>query len=129
MNLIQDRLQKFILYPTLLEHEVEELHNLVTRHIRRTQRLKSQRLSLRQHLEGLEYDVRRLTFGYADARELIANMSYDLDKNNKSRKLLKGEHLRLEARITLLMQTVANLERENAALHERLEAVTADDWD
>ena len=105
MNLLQDRLQKFILYPTLLEHEVEELHNLVTRHIRRTQRLKSQRLSLRQHSEGLEYDVRRLTFGYADARELIANMSYDLDKHNKSRKLLKGENLRLDARITLLMQT------------------------
>ena len=56
-------------------------------------------------------------------------MSYDLDKHNKSRKLLKGENLRLDARITLLMQTVANLERENAALHERLEAVTADDWD
>ena len=129
MNLIQDRLQKFILYPTLLEHEVEELHNLVTRHIRQTQRLKSQRLSLRQDLEGLEYVVRRLTFGYADARELIANMSYDLDKNNKSHKLLKGEKLCLETRITLLMQMVANLERENAALHERLEAVTADDWD
>ena len=56
-------------------------------------------------------------------------MSYDLDKNHKFRKLLKFENLQLEARVTLLMQTVANLERENATLHERLEAVTADDWD
>ena len=56
-------------------------------------------------------------------------MSYDLDTNHKFRKLLKGENLRLEARVALLMQTVANLERENTALHERLEAVTADDWD
>ena len=76
----------------------------------------------------MEYDVRRLTLGYADARDLIANISYDLDTNHKFPKLLKGANLRLEARVTLLMQTVANLERENAAC-ERLEAVTADDWD
>ena len=77
----------------------------------------------------MEYNVRRLTLGYADARDLIAKMPYDLDTNHKFRKLLKGEYLWLEARVTLLMQMVANLERENAALHERLEAVTADNWD
>ena len=60
-------------------------------------------------------------------------MSYDMETNNTSRKLLKSENLRLEARITILMQIlmqmIANLERENASLHERLEAVTIDDWE
>ena len=129
MELIQDRIQKFVTYPTLLEHELEEMHNLVMRQISKTQRLKSQRLRLKQHIEVLEYDVRRLALGYADARELIANMTYDLENNHYSRKLLKGENLRLESRISLLMQTVAGLERANATLHERLEVNAADDWD
>ena len=99
------------------------------RQISKTQRLKSQRLRLKQHIEVLAYDVRRLALGYADARELIANMTYDLENNHYSRKLLKGENLRLESRISLLMQTVAGLERANATLHERLEVNAADDWD